>query len=66
MERLLVLHPACATEIRDRGLLLSQLRAYGAATRDLERYLRMAAGAEDREVIRGHLRALRQRVVVLN
>jgi regulator of sirC expression with transglutaminase-like and TPR domain len=66
VERLLLLHPSCATEIRDRGLLLSQLKAYGPATRDLERYLRLAAGAEDCDVIRGHLRSLRQRVVVLN
>jgi regulator of sirC expression with transglutaminase-like and TPR domain len=66
VERLLILQPGCATEIRDRGLLLSQLKAYAAATRDLERYLRLAPGAEDRDVIRGHLRSLRQRVVVLN
>lgn len=66
VERLLVLHPGCATELRDRGLLLSQLKAYDAATRDLERYLRLAPGAEDSEAIRGHLRSLRQRVVVLN
>jgi regulator of sirC expression with transglutaminase-like and TPR domain len=66
VERLLILQPGCATEIRDRGLLLSQLKAYGPATRDLERYLRLAPGAEDRDVIRSHLRSLRQRVVVLN
>jgi len=66
VERLLLLHPACATEIRDRGLLLSQLSAFAGASRDLERYLRLAPGAEDSEVIRGHLRALRQRLVALN
>jgi regulator of sirC expression with transglutaminase-like and TPR domain len=66
VERLLVLQPACATEIRDRGLLLSQLNAFGRASRDLERYLRMAPGADDSQVIRSHLRALRQRVVALN
>jgi regulator of sirC expression with transglutaminase-like and TPR domain len=66
VERLLVLHPDSATEIRDRGLLLSQLKAYGPASRDLERYLRMTPGAEDCEVIRTHLRSLRQRFVLLN
>jgi regulator of sirC expression with transglutaminase-like and TPR domain len=66
VDRLLVLHPGCAAEVRDRGLLLSQLKAYAAAMRDLERYLRMSPGAEDSDVIRGHLRSLRQRVVVLN
>lgn len=66
VERLLVLHPDSAAEVRDRGLLLSQLKAYAAAARDLERYLRMAAGAEDTDVIRSHLRSLRQRIVVLN
>jgi regulator of sirC expression with transglutaminase-like and TPR domain len=66
VERLLALNPRCATEVRDRGLLASQLRRYAAATADLDRYLRMAPDAEDRDVIREHLRSLRQRIVALN
>lgn len=66
VDRLLVLNPCCATEVRDRGLLASQLRRYARASADLDRYLRMAPEAEDRDVIREHLRSLRQRIVSLN
>jgi regulator of sirC expression with transglutaminase-like and TPR domain len=33
---------------------------------DLERYLKLASAAEDAEVIREHLRSIRQRVASLN
>ncbi|MGE5849299.1 MAG: SirB1 family protein [Candidatus Methylomirabilota bacterium] len=66
VERLLILGPRTATEIRDRGLLLSQLKRYPEATADLERYLKLAPGAEDSEVICDHLRSIRQRVASMN
>jgi len=66
VERLLILAPRTATEIRDRGLLLSQLKRYPEATADLERYLKLAPGAEDSEVICDHLRSIRQRVASMN
>jgi regulator of sirC expression with transglutaminase-like and TPR domain len=66
VERLVILQPRAATEIRDRGLLSCQLKRYAEASADLERYLRLAPEAEDSEVIRDHLRALRQRAVALN
>jgi regulator of sirC expression with transglutaminase-like and TPR domain len=63
---LVILHPHAAGEIRDRGLLSFQVKRYTEASADLERYLRLAPQAEDSEVIREHLRTLRQRVVSLN
>ncbi|HSD50008.1 MAG TPA: tetratricopeptide repeat protein [Candidatus Methylomirabilis sp.] len=66
VERLLILEPKSATEVRDRGLLLSQLKRYPEATADLERYLKLAPGAEDSEVICDHLRSIRQRVASMN
>jgi regulator of sirC expression with transglutaminase-like and TPR domain len=66
VERLLILHPDSATEIRDRGLLSLQLRRYAEAAADLDRYLRQAPQAEDSETIREYLRSLRQRLVALN
>lgn len=66
VERLLILHPQAASEIRDRGLLSCQLKRYSEASADLERYLRLAPTAEDNEVIRGHLRSLRERVAAMN
>jgi tetratricopeptide (TPR) repeat protein len=65
-DRLVILHPHAAGEIRDRGLLSFQVKRYTEASADLERYLRLAPQAEDSEVIREHLRTLRQRVVSLN
>jgi len=65
-DRLVILHPHAACEIRDRGLLSFQVKRYAEASADLERYLRLAPEAEDSEVIREHLRTLRQRVVSLN
>ena len=66
VERLLILHPQNACEIRDRGLLSCQLRRYADAMADLERYLRLAPEANDAETIRQHLRSLRQRAAALN
>lgn len=66
VERLVILQPQNACEIRDRGLLACQLRRYGDAIADLERYLRMAPEANDAETIREHLRTLRQRAAALN
>jgi regulator of sirC expression with transglutaminase-like and TPR domain len=65
-DRLVILHPHAACEIRDRGLLAFQVKRYAEASADLERYLRLAPEAEDSEVIREHLRTLRQRVVAWN
>jgi len=66
VERLVILHPQNACEIRDRGLLSCQLRRYANAMADLERYLRLAPEANDAETIRQHLRSLRQRAAALN
>lgn len=66
VERLVILHPQNACEIRDRGLLSCQLRRYADAIADLERYLRLAPKANDSETIREHLRTLRQRAAALN
>lgn len=66
VERLLILDPGAAIEIRDRGLLRCQLHRYPQALGDLERYLRLVPGAEDVEVIREHLRSLRQRLASMN
>ncbi len=66
VERLLILDPQVATEIRDRGLLSCQIKRYPQAVADLERYLKLAPAAEDAKVIREHLRSLRQRVGSMN
>jgi regulator of sirC expression with transglutaminase-like and TPR domain len=66
VERLLVLMPDDAEEIRDRGLLLFRMQKYGRALDSLNAYLIAAAGAADRETIEGHIRTLRQLLSELN
>ena len=61
VERLLVIAPGDAKEIRDRGLLLAHLGQSGAAVCDLESYLALAPGAADVESIRGRLAWIRKR-----
>jgi regulator of sirC expression with transglutaminase-like and TPR domain len=61
VERLLVVAPGDAKEIRDRGLLLAHLGQAGAAVSDLECYLALAPGAPDVESVRGRLAWIRRR-----
>jgi regulator of sirC expression with transglutaminase-like and TPR domain len=65
-DRLLILRPDSPCDLRDRGLLACQLKRYSDASADLDRYLRLVPEAEDRDVIREHLRSIRERVVALN
>ena len=58
VERLLLLHPGDAPELRDRGLLLYRLDRYREARGALREYLDVRPQALDREVIERHLAAL--------
>jgi regulator of sirC expression with transglutaminase-like and TPR domain len=49
IEKLVLLNPAKWEEVRDRGLVLYQLKNYKAALQDLEVYLQNAPQAQDRE-----------------
>ena len=66
VDRLLVLRPGDAEEIRDRGLLLFRMQKYGRALDSLTDYLSAAPEAQDRETIEGHVRALRGLLASLN
>ena len=61
VERLLVVAPGDAKEIRDRGLLLAHLGQSSAAVSDLECYLALAPKAPDVESVRGRLAWIRRR-----
>lgn len=70
-ELLVALDPSALTELRDRGLLASQQRAYAAALRDLENWLRLAPAGSDedkaeREQVWDHVKDLRRRLAGLN
>jgi len=58
VDRLLLIHPDSAPELRDRGLLLYRLDRYAAALESLRAYLEARPDALDREVIERHVAAL--------
>lgn len=55
VERLLIVSPGDAKEIRDRGLLLAHLGRPDAAVADLECYLALVPQAPDADSVRGRL-----------
>ena len=65
------LEPAALTELRDRGLLASQMREYASALQDLETWLRLAPATGDhdsdaRTQVWDHVKDLRRRLASLN
>lgn len=66
VERLLCLEPNTAEEIRDRGVLHYRLHNYGKALSDLEKYVRLAPNAQDRETVQENIQMLRRLVASLN
>jgi regulator of sirC expression with transglutaminase-like and TPR domain len=59
VERILLLNPGTASEIRDRGLLYMQTSLFSKALSDLEYYLANTAAPEDRTSIESHIKTLR-------
>jgi regulator of sirC expression with transglutaminase-like and TPR domain len=66
IERLVILEPDSAQEIRDRGIIYLKLGEYPQALEDLEAYLHLSYDAEDADVIRTHVASLRKRVMQLH
>jgi regulator of sirC expression with transglutaminase-like and TPR domain len=54
-ERILLIEPELAQELRDRGLLYEQLECFAAARGDLERFLAMAPNDPTADTIRDRL-----------
>jgi regulator of sirC expression with transglutaminase-like and TPR domain len=61
IDRILMLAPNQAIEVRDRGLVAARLGASGPAARDLAAYLEAAPGALDADEVRAVLASLRAR-----
>ena len=66
VEQLVILDPVSAREIRDRGLLSMKLERYGKAVEDLEKYLRLAPGADDVIAIRAQIESIKQRSIQIH
>jgi regulator of sirC expression with transglutaminase-like and TPR domain len=63
--------PGAINELRDRGLLASQMKQYAAGLRDLEQWLRFAPqsaedAAEERSLVFDHVKELKRRLASLN
>ncbi len=59
-DRILLVEPGLAAELRDRGLLYQQLDCLSAARADLERFLELAPHDDGAAVVRERLIALRR------
>jgi regulator of sirC expression with transglutaminase-like and TPR domain len=66
VERLNVLDPASAEDIRDRGLIYLQLECFKQALEDLESYLRFAPHAEDANAVREQVAMLTKQVAQIH
>jgi regulator of sirC expression with transglutaminase-like and TPR domain len=63
---LIILDPAAAEEVRDRGLLYLRLECFTQAREDLQAYLRLAPRAEDASAIREKVVSLGNQVTQLH
>jgi regulator of sirC expression with transglutaminase-like and TPR domain len=65
VDRILLLAPNTARELRDRGILYQRLECYAAALQDFERYLRLAPDDEAAHLIRDLLPELQRQAAQL-
>src|SRR5206468_3461783 len=66
IERVLLINPGAATEIRDRGFAYASLGRSRQALADLRAYLRRMPQAEDAEEVKEKITELRQKQAQLN
>ena len=66
LDRLIILDPAAAEDVRDRGAVYLRLECYGQARDDFETYLRLAPDAKDAAAIREQLVDLAKHSVLLH
>ena len=66
IDRLLILDPGSAGQVRDRGTVLMKLGDFRAGAAEWERYLTRYPQAKDADKVRGQLRRIRQAIASLN
>jgi regulator of sirC expression with transglutaminase-like and TPR domain len=52
VDRLMILDPGSAEDLRDRGMIYSKMECFRQALEDLQSYLRLAPGARDAQEVR--------------
>jgi regulator of sirC expression with transglutaminase-like and TPR domain len=66
LDRLLILDPGAADEVRDRGVIYMRLDCFTQAKEDFERYLQLAPDAADADAIRERLVDLAKQAVLIH
>jgi regulator of sirC expression with transglutaminase-like and TPR domain len=62
MDRLLIVDPGSAEDLRDRGLVYLKLECFNQALEDFRKYLRVAPDVVDAAAVRDHVVALTKQV----
>ena len=65
-DRILLLNPTLAIELRDRGVVNFHLKHYSRAIHDLGTYIELAPEADDIEEIRQQIKVIRQLIAMMN
>lgn len=65
-DRILLLNPQLASDIRDRGVIAFHLKLYSRALRDLSTYLELTPQADDLSEVKQQIRVIRQIIAMMN
>lgn len=65
-DRILLLNPTHAVELRDRGVVHFHLKHYSRAIHDLGTYIELAPQADDLEEVRQQIKIIRQLIAMMN
>lgn len=65
-DRILLLDPTHAVELRDRGVVHFHLKHYSRAIHDLGTYIELAPQADDLEEVRQQIKVIRQLIAMMN
>jgi regulator of sirC expression with transglutaminase-like and TPR domain len=65
-DRILLLQPGAAIEIRDRGIIYFHLKYYARALHDLTTYLEMTPQADDFQEVKQQIKLIRQMIAMMN
>jgi len=66
VDRLVILDPGSAEDLRDRGMMYAQMECFRQALEDLQSYLRLAPGARDAQEIREQIGDLVKQVAQIH
>jgi len=66
VDMMLLADPDAMEQYRDRGVLHAQMRHFGAAAKDFERYIKGAPDSKDRSQVEEHLKELRRIQAMMN